>query len=242
LTYRQCFAKLPPALTALETVGIVLLDSRMGALAMRRSLLASFAVVSLGLLAGCGGSETPAANATAKAVTPAAAPGTSGQVPSDPIAQVAYEFFDAVRQGRTVEANQRLTPLALERITAHNMNIAPPGSPTASFQVKGVTQRENDHAVVGVTWSDVDADGKPYNESIFCELKICDGQWRICGMAQDLGPNTTPMLMDFESLAGIAPQDPAKAAAAPAQGPAVAPGAQPGKQVAQDPFQAPVQR
>jgi hypothetical protein len=211
---------------------------------MRRSLLAPLVVVSLGLFAGCGGSETPAPNATAKAVVPAAAPGTSGQAPSDPIAQVVYEFFDAVRQGRTVEANQRLTPLALERITAHSMNIAPPGSPTASFQVKGVTQRENDHALVGLTWSDVDADGKPYNESIFCELKIRDGQWRICGMAQDHGPNTPPMVMDFESLAGIAPQDPAKAAAgtSPAQGAAAASNAQPGKQVAQDPFQTPVQR
>jgi hypothetical protein len=208
---------------------------------MRRSLLASLVVVTLGLFPGCGGSETPAPTAAAKAIVPAAAPGTSGQAPSDPIAQVVYAFFDAVRQGRTVEANQRLTPLALERITAHNMNIAPPGSPTASFQVTGVTQRENDHALVGLTWSDVDADGKPYNESIFCELRVCDGQWRICGMAQDLGPNTAPMVMDFESLAGIAPQDPAKATA-PAGGATAAPGALPGKQVAQDPFQAPVQR
>jgi hypothetical protein len=208
---------------------------------MRRSLAHLLAVLSLGFFAGCGGSDTPAPNATAKAVTPAAAPGTSGQMPEDPIARVVYEFFDAVRQGRTVEANQRLTPLALERITAHNMNIAPPGSATASFQVRGVTQRENDHALVRLTWSDVDSDGKAYNESIFCELKISDGQWRICGMAQDLGPNTAPMVMDFESLAGISTQDPAKVAA-PTAGTIPAQGALPGKQVAQDPFQAPVQR
>jgi hypothetical protein len=208
---------------------------------MRHTSIASLAVLSLGLVTGCGGSETPAPGATAKAVIPAAAPGTSGQVPDDPIARVVYEFFDAVRQGRTVEANQRLTPLALERITAHNMNIAPPGSSTASFQVKGVTQRENDHALVGLTWSDIDADGKPYNESIFCELKLSDGQWRICGMAQDLGPSQAPMVMDFESLAGIAPQDPSKAAG-PVTGATAAPAAQPSKQVAQDPFQTPVQR
>lgn len=195
---------------------------------MRSPLIGLAAACGLALFVGCGGSQAPETAA-----------GTSGSAPSDPIAKVVFEFFDAVRQGQTAQANSRLTPLALERITALDMNIAPPGSATASFQVGGVTKRENDHALVELTWRDVDADGKPYSESILCELRDCDGQWRICGMAQDLGPGQQPMVMDFESLQGVAPPQPAVAGMTSSAAPET-PGAS--KQVAQDPFQQPVQR
>jgi hypothetical protein len=204
---------------------------------MRCRSIALFATFGLACLVGCGGGSESA--------TPTA--GSSGNVPSDPIAKVVYEFFDAVRQGQTAQANQRLTPLALQRITELDMNIAPPGSPTARFQVGPVRTVENEHALVELTWTDVDADGKPYNEPILCELRICEGQWRICGMAQDLGPGVPPMVMDFESLEGIAPQQTAQATQ-PAAGqgavaaPAAAAPAEASKEVARDPFQQPVQR
>ena len=99
-------------------------------------------------------------------------PARPARVPSDPIARVVYEFFDAVRQGRTAEANQLLTPLALQRITAMDMNIAPPGSPTARFQVgRGQDASRTITRVVELTWTDLDADGKPYDEPILCELR-----------------------------------------------------------------------
>jgi hypothetical protein len=142
--------------------------------------------------------------------------------------------------GQTTAAHQYLTPLSLQRITEQNMNFAPPESPTASFQVGQVTTRENDHALVSLTWTDLDADGKPANESIMCELRLCDGQWRICGMAQDMGPGQAPMVLDFESTEGSAPKGSAQAAATAASAPANA--ATPTKQMAQDPFQQPVQR
>lgn len=203
-------------------------------------------VVALGLAGavGCGGGE-----ANQLTATPAA--GASGTIPTDPIARVVYEFFDAVRQGRTQDANQRLTPLALERITELDMNIAPPGSPTARFQVGPVKTVQNDHALVELTWTDLDADGKPYDEPILCELRTVDGQWRICGMAQDLGPDQPPMVMDFESLEGIAPRETGngqgvastaatQGAPAPAIGSTATPS--PTKEVARDPFQEPVTR
>jgi hypothetical protein len=206
---------------------------------MRCRLLAAFTAVSCALVVGCGSKDTAAT----------ADVGPSGTIPSDPIARVVYEFFDAVRQGHTAEANKWLTPLALQRITEQQMNVTPPGSPTARFQVGPVKHVENANAVVELTWSDVDADGKRYTEpKMWCELRVCDGQWRICGMAQDLGPNRTPMVMDFESLQGIAPTGPAKIApaagaiAAPAAGAAPAQAPAPSQQMAQDPFQAPSQR
>jgi hypothetical protein len=205
----------------------------------------SFALVfALGfsLAVGCGGDD-----ANSPAATPVA--GTSGAVPNDPIARVVYEFFDAVRQGRTADANKLLTPLALERITSMDMNIAPPGSPTARFQVGSVKTVQGDHALVELTWTDLDADGKPYDEPILCELRTINGLWRICGMAQDLGPGQPPMVMDFESLEGIAPrqtangtQDVASTGATQSPPAVGAAAAAPDKEIARDPFQEPVTR
>jgi hypothetical protein len=71
-------------------------------------------------------------------------------------------------------------------------------------------------------------------------------------MAQDLGPGQPPMVMDFESLEGIAPQQTAAGQAAtpgatapgktPAASQPVAGAPAPGKEIARDPFQQPVQR
>ena len=72
-------------------------------------------------------------------------------------------------------------------------------------------------------------------------------------MAQDLGPGVPPMVMDFESLEGVAPPAAAQMAGTPAGGaagvqPAVGSVAAPpsdtsgGKEVAQDPFQQTLQR
>jgi hypothetical protein len=182
---------------------------------MRRLLTAAFAVLSLTLVAGCGGEE-------AASTLPAA--GASGSVPTDPIAKVVYDFLDTVRQGRTAEANQWLTPLALQRITALNMTIAPPGSPASSFQVKGVTSRQADRALVAITWSDVDDAGKPVHENVFFELREVETGWRICGMGQDLGGGRAPMVMNFE--APPTASTPANVATTQAPG-AVAPGAIP---------------
>ena len=182
-------------------------------------------------IVGCGGSssEGPAAVSAA------------GAVPSDPIARVVYDFFDAVRQGRSTEANRLLTPLALQRITELDMNIAPPGSPTARFRVGAVKTVQNDHALIELTWTDLDADGQPYDEPILCELRICDGQWRICGMAQDLGPDQPPMILDFESLPAADDKQPAAAGTTVAT-PAASGSDAVQKEIARDPFQQPVQR
>jgi hypothetical protein len=176
---------------------------------MRRLLTSAFAVMSLAVAVGCGGGEE-AAN-----TLPAA-----GTIPTDPIAKVVYDFLDTVRKGPAAEAHQWLTPLALERITALDMTIAPPGTPASSFQVQGVKERAGDRAVVAVRWSDVE-DGKPYHENIFFELRQVEAGWRICAMGQDLGNGRPPMVMNFEAPPTTAP---ANVAAHQAPG-TVAPGA-----------------
>lgn len=176
---------------------------------------------------GCGNSETPTAGGSAAAVA------------NDPVAGVVYQFLDAMRRGDGEAASRMLTPLALERSRERNESLAPPGSPTAKFTV-GAPQIENDEAVVKSVWTDVDVDGKPYNEEIICVLRLCEGQWRVYGMAQDLGPDRPPMVMDLErpdTVASQPPSQPPVGAGAPA-----AAGSIPSGAVAGNPFDQPAQR
>jgi hypothetical protein len=178
---------------------------------------------------GCGSPETPAAAGSSSAAA----------APNDPVASVVHQFLDAMRRGDGEAASRMLTPLALERSRQRNESLAPPGSPTAKFTV-GAPQIENDEAVVKSTWTDVDVDGKPYDEEIICVLRLCDGQWRVYGMAQDLGPNRPPMVMDLERPDAVAAQAPAQTPAAPGA-PATA-GSNPPGAVAGNPFDQPAQR
>jgi hypothetical protein len=135
-----------------------------------------------------------------------------------------------------------LTPLALKHITERNENIAPPGSPTARFQIGRVAKTPEGTAIVEALWTDVDADGKPYEEPMICALRLCDGQWRIYGMAEDLGPDREPMVMDFEHLDASAPASSVTAETNPSNVPSATPSnvpsATPPAHMAQDPFQA----
>ena len=193
---------------------------------MRSLSLISLTILAWTAFTGCGGSDatTPAPGATAAR--------QQSPLPSDPAAQTVYQFLDAVRRGNSDgEAGRMLTPLALKHITERNENITPPGSPTARFQIGRVAKSKEGTAIVEALWSDIDADGKPYEEPMICALRLCDGQWRIYGMAEDLGPNRPPMVMDFENLDASAP------AAPPGGNPAAAPPTTPREQMAQDPFQ-----
>lgn len=196
------------------------------------------ALAAIGCSVGCGGSETPAPAASTAAAT--ARP--SGEIPSDPVGRVVYDFLESVRMGQGENAAVKLlTPLALQKIQEQDLNIAPPGSPTARFQVNHVEMMEGDRAVVESTWSDVDADGKTYQEPIYCALRICDGQWRIHGMAQYMGEGQDPMVIDFENLDALMEEQPAPQNVPQDQ--LVAPAAgQPAASVATDPFNQPATR
>jgi hypothetical protein len=202
------------------------------------------AVAAIGFSVGCGGSDAPAPSATNGAAggNAAATPGPSGEIPSDPVGRVVYDFLESVRMGQGENAAAKLlTPLALQKIQEQDLNIAPPGSPTARFKVTHVEMMEGDRAVVESTWSDVDADGKQYQEPIYCALRICDGQWRIHGMAQYMGEGQAPMVIDFENLDALIEQQPAPQNVPQDQ--LVAPaGEQPAASVATDPFNQPAQR
>jgi hypothetical protein len=210
---------------------------------MRTTFFATLAAITLAV--GCGKSDTTQPTATAKAEADAAINQAAAQmvagVPTDPIAKVVYDFLEAVRQGDTSAAGQRLTPLALKRTSEQDLVFAPPGSPTASFKVGGVEMIDKEKAVVESVWTDLDADGKPHDEPTLWALKLAEGQWRISGMMAEMGPDQMPVPIDFENpetIGGPKSADPSNLA-----GPgATAPAAKPEGEVARNPFDQPAQR
>lgn len=195
---------------------------------MRWTALILFAAGVIGST-GCGNSETPTA---AQSAAPGGAQEAAGQV--------VHQFLDAMRRGSGDDASKLLTPLALERAKQRNESLTPPGSSTATFKV-GSVEIEQDEAVVKSVWTDVDVEGKPYNEEIICVLRLTDGQWRVYGMAQDLGPDRPPMVMDLERPDTVVAQ-PSAQPGAPGSQAASAAGSNPSEAVAGNPFDQPAQR
>ncbi len=112
---------------------------------------------------------------------------------------VVHQFLGAIRTGDIPTASALLTPLALQRIRESDMTFAPPASETASFSVGQVEMIEEDKAIVESIWTERDSDGQSYNEHTTWALRLGEGQWRISGMAAEIGPNQPPVVMDFEN-------------------------------------------
>jgi hypothetical protein len=162
-----------------------------------------------------------------------ASPG-GGAVPSDPVARTVHEFLDAIRTGDTQGSSSRLTPLALQRINENDMIFAPPASEHARFQIGQVQMFAADKAFVDTVWTDKDSDGVPTDEHMTWALKLADGQWRISGMAAQVGPGQPPVLMDFENPGQLLNPSRQNAAAGQPQGADGTP--RQASQPAQDPF------
>lgn len=178
---------------------------------------------------GCGGDAEPEQSAAvATRAAPAAAEG-----PQQQIQQTVTKFLEAVRQGDTNLASAQLTPLALERIRAHNMTISPPASETARFSVGEVELIDADKAIVASVWTDLDVDGQWYDQNTTWALRRGDQQWRISGMAEELGPDQPPLVIDFENPGALVQNQPSDASATPSRQAA---------QPASDPFQEGVTR
>lgn len=160
---------------------------------MRRFLSYTLAVCMLATLAGCGGSEgdegEPAGNESASR--------RAGLGPDE----VVFGFLEAVRVGDVDGANALLTPAALEMTAAHDLVVAPPGSPTASFEVAEVQYVVSEGvrgAHVRSLWSDVSPEGEQATEEVVWVLSEESTGWRIMGMAAQLEAGQEPVFMNFE--------------------------------------------
>lgn len=143
----------------------------------------------LAALGGCSKSEPQQAAAPAPAPLPVASPQT-----------VVTEFLEAVRLGNDKLAEAKLTELAREKTRKEGLMVAPPGSPTAKYEVGAMeVANENQLAYVESRWTDIGSDGRPEITEFVWALRMDNGQWRIGGVATQPYPNMPFLQLDFEN-------------------------------------------
>lgn len=153
---------------------------------MRWAALLTTAIFGGLAAAGCGSAEPPKPAADA----------SQGDTPGPD--RVVHAFLDAVRTGDDANATKLLSPLARQRTAEKELEVAPPGSDTASFQVGAVEIVGEGGAHVASTWTDLDDEGKPHSDDIVWMVRLEDEGWRVVGMATRLFPNEPPLFLNFE--------------------------------------------
>ena len=112
--------------------------------------------------------------------------------------QTVFDFLEAVRVGDDVTAEKLLTSVAREKTSALDMQVKPPGSDTAEFEVGHVETLDGSNGRVQTTWTDVAPDGNQRSDEIVWRVRIEEGEWRISGMEAKLFPDLDAMIMNFE--------------------------------------------
>lgn len=135
----------------------------------------------------------------APAAQEAKGPGALAAAPDGPEAAVR-EFLEAVRTGDDKKTEAMFTRLAREKIKEmEDIQVAPPGSDTASFEVGTAEYLAEDGARVKSKWTDLDREGKPRTDEITWMLRKESEGWRIAGMAATVFEGEDPLLLDFEN-------------------------------------------
>lgn len=152
-----------------------------------RMFLSMFLVAAI---AGCGGSED-------SAPADSAGEGSDQAASAKPDAAV-NKFLEAVRVGNDQEAAAMFTPLARQRVSELEIQVAPQGSDTASFSVGEVEYMAENGARVAATWTDLDEDGKRRTDDMTWMVRRVSEGWRVAGMATVVFPGEPQLLLDFE--------------------------------------------
>jgi len=161
-------------------------------------------VAILPVAAGCGGSggaESPATGEQAQATEESGDQQPASTAPSGPAAAV-FDFLEAVRTGNDKKAAAMLTETARAETSKMGMEVAPPGSDTASFKIGEVQYLPEGRASVACTWSDRDDNGQTRTYEFTWVLRDEKEGWRVGGMVATLLEGMPPTLLNFED-----PQD-----------------------------------
>ncbi len=154
--------------------------------------------------AGCGNSggtadkktnEAPSQQVASSAPTNPSAGTAKPTVEMTPAAEVVAQFLDSVRRGDESTVASLLTTEAIAELNKLNIEIDPPGSPEAAFEIGKTeyTDEEKDAAYVELAWIEpVEGSAeKKRNEALFVVRKDQVG-WRIAGMVIDAGEGKNP--------------------------------------------------
>lgn len=156
---------------------------------------------------GCSKDEsTPVAGSATNTVASQPASPTAGSVNPQSPAECVQLFLDAVRKGDDKTSGALLTKVALQKTSEANLQVAPPGSNTAKFEIGQVEMKKNEGeegAYVASKWTDVGEDGQPHtDEIIWMVVKDPEG-WRIVGMAVKVFADLEPVFLNFEDPADM---------------------------------------
>jgi hypothetical protein len=119
--------------------------------------------------------------------------------------EAVTEFLDALRSGNDKTAEALLTTKAREETAAHDMVVAPPGAPNATYAIGRVQHLngQEDVAWVSCTWSEKNGTEATSYEVAWNLRKEAAG-WRIAGMATQLGDADEIVHLNFEDLSQLA--------------------------------------
>lgn len=176
------------------------------------------------LVSGCGKTPEVAENGKpAETTSTKPASNLALTTPSDP-KEVVRLFLDSMRQGNGAQLSSLLSTLAREEIKKNKLEIAPLGSPMATFQILEAAAKDGG-MLVESTWTEPEQPGQPATElEVVWELRQEPAGWRICAMAVDPKNGDEPQIVDFERLEQEpAAQDPAMVAQLPAASMSVPP-------------------
>ena len=168
------------------------------------------------LVSGCGkNADITSTDPASAAKTANATTGSALTTPSDP-KEVVRLFLNSMRQGNGAQLSSLLSSLAREEIKRKQLEIAPLGSPLATFQVIEAAEQDGG-MLVSSTWTEPEQGGQPATElEVVWELRKEKEGWRICGMAVDPKNGDEVQIVDFERLEQDPPaQDPQRVAALP---------------------------
>ena len=154
-------------------------------------------VLSFVLFAGCSGSASPDAAATASA--DGSQQGSQTDAGSNPVAQAASDWLDAVLKGDKQRASARLTPQARQQIIKNDMEFSPPGGiQTPHFQIGEVRTPSQDQAIVQCVLN-YSANGGQHSEELCCLMRFVDNDWRVAGIAYGTALDKPWTLTNFET-------------------------------------------
>ncbi|NIP87034.1 MAG: hypothetical protein GTO03_16305 [Planctomycetales bacterium] len=120
--------------------------------------------------------------------------------PSDPPA-VVTRYLEAVRTGDVATVNQLLTSRARQKTGELQVAVAPPGSPTARYevgQIRYLTEAQ-DAAHVASRWTDLNDHGQPETFEVTWLMRREDAGWRVAGMMGRFIEGEPLMVFNFEN-------------------------------------------
>lgn len=153
------------------------------------TLLIMFSVVSL---FGCNNGDSPAPAQAAQAKQDGAAQA------GHPAAVSANTFLSAITQGDQATALARLTPMAAEQMTRSGKSFAFSAVESAEFKVTKVWQPQPDEAAIQYSMAAKSGD-EAVEFEVCCFMRNVQGDWRLGGIAYDLGEGQEPVVVNYEA-------------------------------------------